>query len=99
MDERGQLKVNEFFQVEGHTDVFALGDCTNADVSKTVIRVEQQVPVAVKNLSQKLRGQEKMTAYKPGVTEDNQSKYRSELLCFFILISHFQPWARHSTLE
>ena len=69
MDERGQLKVNEFLQVEGHTDIFALGDCTNADASKTVIRVEQQVPIAVKNLSQKLRGQDKMTAYKPGAYE------------------------------
>ena len=34
MDERGALKVNEFLQVEGHQDIFAIGDCNNIDEPK-----------------------------------------------------------------
>ena len=34
MNKRGQLKVNEFLQVEGYNDIFAIGDCNNFDVSK-----------------------------------------------------------------
>lgn len=30
MDEKSQLKVNEYFQVEGLEDVFAIGDCCNS---------------------------------------------------------------------
>lgn len=30
MDEKNQLKVNEYFQVEGFENVFALGDCCNS---------------------------------------------------------------------
>lgn len=30
MDEKNQLKVNEYFQVDGLEDVFAIGDCCNS---------------------------------------------------------------------
>lgn len=30
MDEKNQLKVNEYFQVEGLENVFAIGDCCNS---------------------------------------------------------------------
>ena len=32
MNEHGSLNVNEFFQVDGHEDVFAIGDCTSVQV-------------------------------------------------------------------
>ena len=34
MNKRGQLKVNEFLQVEGHNDIFAIGDSNDFDVGK-----------------------------------------------------------------
>ena len=39
MNKRGQLKVNEFLQVEGYNDIFAIGDCNNFDVSILLIFV------------------------------------------------------------
>ena len=68
MDEKGQLKVNKHLQVEGHDNIFALGDCNNADLSKTTIRVEQQVPVAVQNATTCLNGGTKLKAYQGGTT-------------------------------
>ena len=31
LDEGGRIKVNSHFQVEGHENVFALGDCCNME--------------------------------------------------------------------
>ena len=35
---KGQLKVNQFLQVEGHANIFAVGDCNNVAEIKTGYR-------------------------------------------------------------
>ena len=34
MDNLGRLRVNEFLQVDGYTDIFALGDCCDTEEPK-----------------------------------------------------------------
>lgn len=63
MDENNCLKVNEFLQVEGYQDVFALGDCNNADEVKMGFKAELQMKVIEKNMMSLYTGG-KMTPYK-----------------------------------
>ena len=65
MDERGALKVNEYLQVEGHTDIFALGDCNNVAEMKLAVTADMQCQHLYKNLKL-MFNQQKMTNYKPG---------------------------------
>ena len=50
MEERGALKVNEFLQVEGQEDIFAIGDCNNVKENKVVLNAQQQADYVYKNL-------------------------------------------------
>ncbi|PIK47073.1 hypothetical protein BSL78_16065 [Apostichopus japonicus] len=56
MDESNCLKVNHFLQVDGYTDVFALGDCNNADQVKMAFKAELQMRIIAKNMEALLRG-------------------------------------------
>lgn len=53
MDEKGQLKVNEYLQVEGHEDIFAIGDCTNLKEAKLAYLAQQHARVILESLRQK----------------------------------------------
>ena len=37
-DSNHLIKVNEFFQVEGHEDIYAIGDCCNTVETKMAVR-------------------------------------------------------------
>lgn len=50
LDERDFLKVNDFLQVIGHTNIFAAGDITNIPEEKTAQNAEHQAKVIVENL-------------------------------------------------
>jgi len=50
MNKRGQLKVNEFLQVEGYNDIFAIGDCNNFDVTKLALEAQMQSDKTFQNL-------------------------------------------------
>jgi len=60
LDEKGRIKVNKSFQVEGHENIFAIGDCCNAGkqmafyaglhakvASDSIKNLEEKKPVAV----------------------------------------------------
>ena len=66
MDERGFLRVNSFLQVEGQQNIFAFGDCSNADVKKQVVSVMAQLPVVTKNVKSQLSNVDELQAYTPG---------------------------------
>ena len=38
---QGELRVNKFLQVEGHENIFAIGDCCNADQKMGFLAAEQ----------------------------------------------------------
>ncbi|XP_071838940.1 ferroptosis suppressor protein 1-like [Apostichopus japonicus] len=50
LDERNFLKVNKFLQVDGYTDVFAVGDCNNADQVKMATKAMNQMEVLAQNI-------------------------------------------------
>lgn len=54
-DEKGFIKVDEYFLVQGMTNVFSFGDVCNRDHVKTFIRVEGQLPYIHKNILAKVR--------------------------------------------
>lgn len=48
--ERGELRVNEHLQVEGYRNIFAIGDCSNAD-QKMGYLAGEQAKLAAQNIS------------------------------------------------
>ena len=68
MNQDGLLKVNKHLQVEGHANIFALGDCTNADRMKLAFVVGKQAPIVYTNLAAHLSNQP-LTKYYPGQYE------------------------------
>ena len=64
--------MNEYLQVEGHEDIFALGDCTNVKEKKLVAHAQGQADTFLNNLKLKLKG-DKPKPYKPGMENGNQS--------------------------
>ncbi|KAI9514882.1 hypothetical protein NQZ68_029727 [Dissostichus eleginoides] len=63
--EGGALKVNPHLQVEGFSNVFAVGDCTDIKEPKTAYNAELHAPVAVSNIKNILSGKE-LTSYQTG---------------------------------
>ncbi|KAK5854422.1 hypothetical protein PBY51_015493 [Eleginops maclovinus] len=61
----GALKVNAHLQVEGFSNVFALGDCTNIKEPKTGYNAMLHAAVAVSNITNSLSGKE-LTRYQTG---------------------------------
>ncbi|XP_054750197.1 ferroptosis suppressor protein 1-like [Lytechinus pictus] len=56
MDEGGALKVNQYLQVEGHENIFAVGDCCNADIQKMAYRAGEQGKAVYHNILQHASG-------------------------------------------
>jgi NADH dehydrogenase FAD-containing subunit len=54
MTANGALKVNEFLQVEGLTDVFAIGDCNDVKVAKLAFVAALQAQLMLENLKRLL---------------------------------------------
>lgn len=65
MTNTGALKVNEHLQVEGFSNVFAIGDCNNISEAKTAYNAELHAGVAVGNISNSVNGKQ-LTAYRTG---------------------------------
>ena len=68
-NENGSLQVNEYLQVTGHTDIFAIGDCTDVKEMKLAYRVGEQVPILLHNISA-LYKQTKLKQYDPSKSTD-----------------------------
>lgn len=51
MEANGALKVNEFGQVEGCDDVFAIGDCCNSKEMKLAYIAKLQADLVLRNLA------------------------------------------------
>ncbi|XP_060943547.1 apoptosis-inducing factor 2 [Limanda limanda] len=61
----GALKVNQHLQVQGHTNVYALGDCTDVKEPKMAYHAQLHAAVAVSNIVNSLRGKQ-LTSYHTG---------------------------------
>lgn len=50
LDEHGYVMVNEYLQVEGKNNIFAIGDCTNIPCVKTAAMAAEQAEVLLKTI-------------------------------------------------
>ncbi len=66
MEKNGSLKVNEYLEVEGCKDVYAMGDCTNIPENKLAFAAEAHADFITETLRKKENNQE-LKAYKPGL--------------------------------
>ncbi|XP_077987912.1 ferroptosis suppressor protein 1-like isoform X2 [Glandiceps talaboti] len=65
MDNDGRLKVNDYLQVEGHKNIYALGDCANVKETKLAYNAGVHADLVTKNLESESQGKE-LKPYKPG---------------------------------
>ncbi|XP_026210221.1 apoptosis-inducing factor 2 [Anabas testudineus] len=65
MTDSGALKVNQQLQVDGFSNVYAVGDCNNIDEPKMAYHAGLHAAVAVSNISNSLSGKE-LTSYQTG---------------------------------
>ncbi|XP_035029487.2 apoptosis-inducing factor 2 [Hippoglossus stenolepis] len=65
MADSGALKVNQHLQVQGFTNVYAVGDCTDVKEPKMAYHAQLHAAVAVSNIVNSLRGKE-LTSYHTG---------------------------------
>lgn len=63
--ENGALKVNEHLQVEGHSNVYAVGDCANVKEPKMAYHAALHAEVVVGNICNSLSGSA-LTSYRTG---------------------------------
>ncbi|XP_070834335.1 ferroptosis suppressor protein 1 isoform X2 [Chaetodon trifascialis] len=63
--DNGALKVNEHLQVEGFSNVFAVGDCADVNEPKMAYHAGLHAAVAVTNIANSLSGKE-LTSYHTG---------------------------------
>nr|XP_033469241.1 apoptosis-inducing factor 2 [Epinephelus lanceolatus] len=63
--DNGALKVNDHLQVEGFSNVFAVGDCANVNEPKMAYHAGLHATVAVSNIINSLSGKE-LTSYRTG---------------------------------
>ncbi|XP_071476726.1 ferroptosis suppressor protein 1-like [Diadema antillarum] len=63
MDQSGYLMVDANLRVKGHDNIFAVGDCCDADVQKMLYRAERQAEALVQNILRHSSGRP-MKAYK-----------------------------------
>uniref|UniRef100_A0A8D2AE61 Ferroptosis suppressor protein 1 n=1 Tax=Sciurus vulgaris TaxID=55149 RepID=A0A8D2AE61_SCIVU len=61
----GALRVNEFLQVEGYSNIYAIGDCADVKEPKMAYHAGLHAKVAVTNLINSMK-QRPLKAYKPG---------------------------------
>lgn len=62
IDEKGFILVNEFLQVDGFKNIFAVGDVNNSKVEKTAQNAKNQANIVVKNILALENGKE-LTKY------------------------------------
>ena len=57
-DSRKYIKVNDYFQVDNpnYTNIYAIGDVSTFDPIKTYMKIIDQIPTMVKNISATLEG-------------------------------------------
>ncbi len=79
--DHGRLNVDEFFQVKGYKDIFAVGDCTDVADPKLAYAAVTQAKHVFENLKNLLTGNV-MTPYKAG-------KYCTSLpsMCIYVKAS------------
>ncbi|XP_035770738.1 apoptosis-inducing factor 2 [Neolamprologus brichardi] len=65
MAENGALKVNDHLQVDGFSNIFAVGDCANVNEPKTAYNAGLHAAVAVANIANSVSGKE-LTSYQTG---------------------------------
>ncbi|KAM9365630.1 ferroptosis suppressor protein 1 [Pholidichthys leucotaenia] len=65
MADNGALRVNKHMQVEGHSNIFAVGDCANVDEPKMAYHAELHAAVAVNNIINSLT-EKTLMSYDPG---------------------------------
>jgi len=56
-DEKGQVKVNEFLQVEGHRHLFCLGDVSNIKEGKLAVTAAGQAVAVAHNILALMKGE------------------------------------------
>ncbi|XP_008046711.1 apoptosis-inducing factor 2 [Carlito syrichta] len=61
----GALRVNEYLQVEGHSNVYAIGDCADMREPKMAYHAGLHANIAVANIVNSMK-QRPLKAYKPG---------------------------------
>ncbi|XP_069394189.1 LOW QUALITY PROTEIN: ferroptosis suppressor protein 1 [Paralichthys olivaceus] len=65
MADNGALKVNQHLQVQGFTNIYAVGDCADVKEPKMAYHAQLHAAVAVSNIVNSLRGKE-LTSYHTG---------------------------------
>lgn len=61
----GALKVNEFLQVEGYSNIYAIGDCADIKEPKMAYHAGLHANIVVANIVNSMK-QRPLKAYKPG---------------------------------
>lgn len=72
MTSTGTLKVNDHLQVEGFTNIFAVGDCADVNEPKMAIHAALHADVAVNNIANSVSGKE-LKSYRTGKTHGRLS--------------------------
>lgn len=67
LDEKGQVKVNEYLEIEGTKDAYAIGDCNNSKAEKRMGAARHQAKFLSSNLSLKAKGKQLKKYSLPGV--------------------------------
>ena len=65
MEKNGQLKVDEYLRVEGHQDIYAVGDCCNSKDIKLAFTAGMQGGLVASNIKARLAGTPEK-AWNPG---------------------------------
>lgn len=79
MTENDALKVNEHLQVEGFSNIFAIGDCNNVNEAKTAYNAERHAGVAVGNIANSVNGK-RLTAYGTGTQTHTHTQLHMVIL-------------------
>ncbi|MFF3174344.1 NAD(P)/FAD-dependent oxidoreductase [Streptomyces sp. NPDC057900] len=62
---RGQVPVTEFLNVEGHENIYAVGDITDVPEAKMAGYAMRHAEVVAKNITARLKGEQPTTTYRP----------------------------------
>lgn len=72
----GALRVNEFLQVEGYSNIYAIGDCADVKEPKMAYHAGLHANIAVTNLVNSLK-QRPLKAYRPGKGSQGLPSFQS----------------------
>ena len=80
INEKKQIKVNEFLQLEDYKNIFAAGDVTNINEEKTAQNAEKQAGIVIKNII-RLESNKQLVKYnaKPRIMVISLGKYNGIL--------------------